>query len=123
MFVSLQGLLPRVKGETGPLRTIPHENKPDEWRPKAALFGQNDYIDILGDGRVSVTQLMTSTPNWLKNFKGNEMQMSIRRRTAYRYWKWCRPKKWEQLNKRIDFLYRKLNYKTKPPKPLYPPNY
>ena len=117
------GLLPRVKGDVGPLTTVPTDRKPDPWRPKDALFGQNDYIDILGDGSVSVTQMMTSTPYWLKKFRGNEMQMLIRKRTAFQYWQWCRPKKWEQLNLRIDRLYRKLNYKTKPPKPRYPWNY
>jgi len=115
-----RGLLPRVVGDVCPLRTVPNASVVDEWRPKAALFGQNDYIDILGDGSVSVTQLMTSTPYWLKGFKGNELQMLVRRRQAFKYWKWCRPKRWHHLNARIDFLYRKLNYKTKPPKPLYP---
>ena len=116
----ISGLLPRLKGDVGPLRTVPNDKKPDPWRPQDALFGQNDYIDILGDGSVSVTQLMTSTPYWLKNFRGNEMQMLIRKRAAYRYWQWCRPKKWNQLNLRIDRLYRKLNYKSPPPPPKYP---
>ncbi len=116
-------MLPRVKEESGPLRTIPNETKPDKWRPKEALFGQNDYIDILGDGSIHPSRLMSSVPHWLRGFRGNELQMLTRKRIAYRYWKWCRPKKWTELNKRIDYLYKKLNYKTKPPKPLYPPNY
>lgn len=116
----ISGLLPRVKGDVAPLRTVPSDRKPNPWRPKDALFGQNDYIDILGDGSINPTQLMTSTPHWLKNFRGNEMQMLIRRRTAFRYWQWCRPKKWTELNLRIDRLYRKLNYKTPPPRPRYP---
>ncbi|CAG2105625.1 unnamed protein product, partial [Medioppia subpectinata] len=66
-----KGLLPRVVGDVAPLRTVPNTRLADEWRPKAALFGQNDYIDILGDGSVPVTDLMTNTPYWLKGFKGN----------------------------------------------------
>lgn len=115
--------MPRIKGDHLPLRSVPHEKKPDPWRPQEALFGQNDYIDILGDGKINPTQLMSSIPPWLRKFRGNEMQMLIRKRTAKSYWKWSRPQKWNELNKRIDFLYKRLNYKREPNKPEYPSNY
>jgi len=114
------GLLPRIKGEELSLSTIPNEQKPDPWRKNAALFGQNDYIDILGDDKINPTQLMTSVPQWLRKFRGNEMQMLIRKRKAKSHWKWSRPEKWFELNKRIDFLYKRLNYKTAPKAPEYP---
>ena len=114
------GLLPRIKGEELPLRSVPNEQKPDPWRRQAALFGQNDYIDILGDDKINPTQLMSSIPQWLRRFRGNEMQMLIRKRSAKAHWKWSRPVKWDELNKRIDFLYKRLNYKTAPRRPEYP---
>lgn len=117
------GLLPRIKGEELPLRTVPNEKKSDPWRANAVLFGENDYIDILGDDRISPTQTMSSIPNWLRKFRGNEMQMLIRKRQAKAHWKWSRPQKWTDLNKRIDFLYKRLNYKTEPRKPEYPDGY
>ncbi|XP_054160728.1 39S ribosomal protein L51, mitochondrial-like [Oppia nitens] len=118
--IHCRGFLPRVKGDVGPLRTLPNEPLPDEWRKKEALFGQNDYIDLLGDGSVSVTDLMTGTPRWLKNFKGNELQMSVRKKKTYSHWKWLRPKKYHELEARIFFLYKKLNFKRAPPPPQYP---
>ncbi len=84
------------------------------------LFGENDYIDILGDDRIHPTQTMASIPAWLRKFRGNEMQMLIRKRQAKAHWRWSRPQKWTHLNKRIDFLYKRLNYKTEPRKPEYP---
>lgn len=117
------GLLPRIPGEELPLSTVPNEKKPDPWRPQAALFGQNDYIDILGDEKINPTQLMSSIPQWLRKFRGNEMQMLIRKRQAKAHWKWSRPLKWDEMNKTIDFLYKKLNYKKEPKKPEYPSSY
>lgn len=108
--------MPRLKDEKLPLRTIPHEKKPDPWRKQVAMFGQNDYIDIFTRDKVNPTETMSSIPSWLRRFKGNEMQMLIRRRKAMSHWKWYRPQKWNDLNKRIDFLYKRLNFK-RPPKP------
>lgn len=117
------GLLPRIKDDKFPLPTVPLEKKPNPWRKEAALFGQNDYIDILGDDKIDPTELMQSIPSWLRKFKGNEMQMLIRRRQEKSYWKWTRPQKWHHLNKRIDYLYKKLNYKSPPKAPEYPSDY
>ena len=87
------------------------------------MFGRNDYIDILGDGRIDPTQLMSTIQQWLRKFRGNEMQMLIRKRTAKAHWSWSRPKKWKELNKRIDYLYKKLNYKQDPKRPEHPSDY
>ncbi|OTF79165.1 39S ribosomal protein L51, mitochondrial-like protein [Euroglyphus maynei] len=114
-----KGLLPRIRNEPFPLKEIPNEKKPDPWRQQAAMFGQNDYIDILGDGKINPTDIMSSIPSWLQRFRGNEMQMLIRRRKAKAHWKWFRPQKWIDLNKRIDFLYKRLNYKRPPRPPEY----
>lgn len=116
-----KGLLPRIPNEHFPINRIPIEKKPDPWRKESAMFGQNDYIDILGDGngKIHPTDTMSSIPNWLRKFRGNEMQMLIRRRKAKQHWQWFRPQKWIDLNKRIDFLYKRLNYKRPPRPPEY----
>lgn len=123
LFVSFLGTLPRIPGEHLPLKTSPNNPKLNEWRGPLAKFGTNDYIDVLGDGKLSPIDTMSSVPHWLKRFRGNEMQMLIRKRTWKRQWKWSRPQDWFELNKRIDFLYKRLNYKKPPKRPEYPSNY
>lgn len=46
------------------------------WTEKKALFGQNDYIDILGDQEgLKPIMFQTHIPQWLKGFHGNEFQV------------------------------------------------
>jgi len=118
-----KGLLPRIKDEKPiPMKSTPMEAKPDPWRPAAAVFGENNYIDILGDDRINPTQLMQSVPTWLRKFRGNEMQMLVRKRNAKAHWQWNKPLRYHRLQKRIEYLYKRLNYKTAPPSPRYPWN-
>lgn len=119
---AITGLLPRLKEEgveTLP-RFIPFPKPSTLWTKKDALHGQNDYIDLLGDGTIHPIDTHYTTPYWMKGFSGNEMQMLVRKRIVYRHWKYTRPQKWEHLNKRIDYLYKTLNFRSPPPPPDYP---
>ena len=115
------GLLPRLreegarKGDLHDLLTL----RPDPWSRTEALKGQNDFIDILGDGSIHPVRLLTNVPRWLRGFKGHEMEMLNRQWRAHPEWKETRPQKWLDIKKRIDYLYAYVNLRKRPP-PIEP---
>ncbi|XP_041378079.1 39S ribosomal protein L51, mitochondrial-like [Gigantopelta aegis] len=104
------GTLPRVEHSRHNLPFPIYEPK-DFWTRKKALFGQNDYIDILGDGDIHPADLIAG-PAWLIGFRGNELQRLVRRMHFQGHkMKWMYPTKYHQMRKRIWFLYKKYNQK------------
>lgn len=106
------GLLPRPdpKIDDSPL-PMPEFKKIDRWSTKKATFGQNDYIDILGDGNVHPVDLIRG-PEWLIGFRGNELQrLSRQMKFMGRELKAKQPQRFHDINKRIKYLMWRYNFK------------
>lgn len=111
--VSVRGVLPRLEEKEQLPR--PEYEPGNPWHKKKASFGQNDYIDIFGDGKLNPVKIMYDVPNYLRGIKGNEMQLLIAKinflcQTNYPD---TYPRKWYHINRRLMHLYKHLNRKTK----------
>jgi hypothetical protein len=99
------GLLPRPdpKLNDDPL-VMPEYKSDDKWTMKKSTFGQNDYVDILGNGSVKPVDLIRG-PDWLIGFKGNELQRLNRQMRFHATdLKAKNPNKFHDINKRIKYL-------------------
>lgn len=106
--------MPRVHDDHGPLKAARFDNR-NEWHRTEAIFGQNDYIDILGDGTIHPSRLLTNVPHWLRGFRGNELQRINRKRIAIANMQKTKPRRWADMHRRADYLYKYLNTHHRPP--------
>ncbi|KAH7722844.1 Protein MRPL-51 [Aphelenchoides avenae] len=109
--------LPRIADCREPVYTGRTKfRKREPWSEGAARFGENDYIDLLGDGSLHPAQLQYHTPRWLRGFPGqhraNELVKLIHYRNLYKdKLQQNMPRRWHELCKRINYLLQYHNYR------------
>jgi len=107
--------LPRLEECRVPLHRPDYKIR-DSWSREQSRFGQNDYIDLLGDGNLHPSQLQYHIPTWLRGFPGqhraNELIKLIHYRNLYKDQLQTKtPRGWLELCKRIKYLLQHHNYK------------
>ncbi|XP_070561184.1 large ribosomal subunit protein mL51-like [Ptychodera flava] len=90
-------------------RKPPIDNKTpvDRWDEEHALFGENDFKDILGDGSYKLRKNVNVGPWWIRGWKGSEFEMLVRKRKFIG--KDMGPIAYKDMMKRIDYLFKKMN--------------
>ncbi|XP_058504040.1 large ribosomal subunit protein mL51 [Solea solea] len=88
------------------MHAIPQPKVVDRWTEKRSMYGVYDNIGILGDFKAHPKDIIKA-PCWLKGFRGNELQRLIRKRKLVGERMMTLDR--HNMEKRINFLYRRLN--------------
>ncbi|THD23367.1 39S ribosomal protein L51 mitochondrial [Fasciola hepatica] len=103
------GLLPRLDFTDEPVY-MPDYRPKDYWAPHRAHFGQNDYIDILGDGKLQPKDFYAG-PQWVLGAR-NEFQRVCARLNNPALLAWMEefePSRLHLEEKRKRYLYKTVN--------------
>jgi hypothetical protein len=112
-----RGLLPRLTIKERRLPSMPITAKEDPWSKRLARQGENDFVKILSDEDIEQHELLTHIPDWLRGYRNMSKEYSVlmRKRQEFNHWKYSKPLKWDHLQARIRYLYKRINNKYKPP--------
>lgn len=90
---------------------MPVFKEKNAWSLKKSTFGQNDCIDILGEGNIHPVDLIKG-PQWLVGFRGNELQrLSRRLKFEGKNLRAKNQNKFHDINKRVKYLMWRYNHK------------
>jgi len=116
--VKQSGALPRLDEDAKKIDEMPIFTPENPYAPKRALWGQNDYIDILGDNPDALKphEAHYHMPKYLRGVSGynNDYQQALKLKAhlAETATPEVKPKDWDFLTGRIDRRYRELRVKT-----------
>jgi len=116
--VKQSGALPRLDEDSKKIDEMPIFSPENPYAPKRALWGQNDYIDILGDNPDALKphEVHYHMPKYLRGLSGydNDYQqaLKIKAHLAETATPEVKPKEWGFLTDRIDRRYKELRVKT-----------
>jgi len=112
--VKRSGALPRISEDDERWDHRPVHTPDNPWAQKRALFGQNDYIDILGDDPDAFrpSELNYEQPEWLREvtihmtpYQRLLMKKKLLEETDYPT---THPKTWDELTKEVKRLHDKV---------------
>lgn len=106
------GPLPRLSNDDDKLKAQPVYTPFDPFAPKRALWGQNDYIDILGDETIHPVDTHYHIPEWLRGYRSNIYVKFLIRKVNHLEesgMKYAFPHDWNELVRERDRLLHKVN--------------
>lgn len=104
------GLLPRIQRK---LKRHPGFKAETQWSGKEKTFGENDYIDIFGDGKVRPIDLCKG-PEWLRATRNSDFNiLRLRLNTEGEDLKQFEPEKHDKIIRRFRYLYKIGNQRKK----------
>ena len=81
--VKRSGPLPRLKNDSNLVKEIKMFRPTDPFSPSLALYGQNDYIDILGHEDLHPARVHYHIPKWLRGFQHHTHFQAVLRKNDH----------------------------------------